>query len=192
VPILAFAGHVALSGEPFLLVTARRHDAFADLRGGFAGPFGGDLAKLHRRHLHMNVDPVQQRARNPIQIILNPARRTARFAGHLAVRRRVHRRNQHELRRKSHRAGRARNRDPAFLQRQRRQNRRQPFGEHRLARAWRPNEQHVISGHTSPLPQSSIQPSSVVHCAVSNLVIGAEDLPKALQYAGDGQTKILQ
>jgi hypothetical protein len=30
------------------------------LRGGLAGPFGGDLAKLYRWHFHMNVDPVQQ------------------------------------------------------------------------------------------------------------------------------------
>ena len=41
-------------------------------------------------------------------------------------------------------------------------------------------------------PQSSIQPSSVVHSVVSNLVIGAEVLPKASQQAGDGPTKILQ
>jgi len=37
----------------------RGYDPLTDLRGGLAGPFGGDHAKLDRRHCHMNIDPVQ-------------------------------------------------------------------------------------------------------------------------------------
>jgi hypothetical protein len=59
--------------------------AFTDLRRGLTGPFGDDLAKFDRRHFDMNIDPVQQWARNAIRIILNLPRRTARFARHFSV-----------------------------------------------------------------------------------------------------------
>ena len=52
------AGDAAFAGKPFLLAVPGRDDPFTDLRGGFAGPFGGDFAKVDRRHFHMNVDPV--------------------------------------------------------------------------------------------------------------------------------------
>jgi hypothetical protein len=32
--------------EPLVLPTARRHDAFANLRRGFAGAFGGDFTEI--------------------------------------------------------------------------------------------------------------------------------------------------
>ncbi len=61
---------------------------------------------LGRSHFHVNVDPVQQRAGNAIQVILNLTGRTARFTRHFSVWRQIHRGHQHELRGKRHRAGR--------------------------------------------------------------------------------------
>ena len=51
------------------------------------------------------------------KIILNLPRCATAFRRHFPVGRRIHRRDQHELRRKSHRPGRARNRHIPFLQR---------------------------------------------------------------------------
>src|SRR6266487_825355 len=59
---------------------------------------------------------VTESLRRGVQVILDLTRRTARFARHLAIRRWVHRRHKHKLRRKSHCARSARNRDVPFLQ----------------------------------------------------------------------------
>ncbi len=65
----------------------------------------------------MQVNPVQQRAGNAAQVILNLPRRAARLAGHFAVGCRVHGRHQHELGGKCHRARRARDRHLALFER---------------------------------------------------------------------------
>src|SRR6266542_2012971 len=129
---------IDVSGTPFLLAAPGGNDAFTDLRGSFAGPFGRELAKLDRRYFHMNVDPVQQRAGNPVQIILNLARRVVGRAEWAL--------------RDEGLAGRQQADDAVNLgrfkrlvQRQRRQNRRQPFGEHQLACTRRTDEQDVVA-----------------------------------------------
>ena len=111
------AGDLRLVLEPRLLPLARRDDPLANLRGRLAGPLAGDLAELHRRHFDVQVNAVEQRTGDAAQVILNLARRAARFAGHFAVGRRIHGGHQHELGGKGHRARGARDGDAAFFQR---------------------------------------------------------------------------
>jgi ubiquinone biosynthesis protein len=98
------AGDFPLVRKSRLLALPRLDDALADLRGGFARPVAGNFPELHRRHFHVQINPIQQRPGNPAQIILNFARRASRLMRHLAVRRRVHRGDQHELGGEGHRA----------------------------------------------------------------------------------------
>src|SRR6185369_12501843 len=105
------------AGEAFLLPLASGDHALTDLLGSFAGALAADLAKFHGGHFHVQIDAVEQWSGNAPKIILDFARRTARFSGHLSIGGRVHRRHQHELRWESHGAGSARNGDPAFFQR---------------------------------------------------------------------------
>src|SRR5204863_5169460 len=62
-------GMVAL--EPLLLPLARRHYAFAHLGRLFAGAFGRDFTELHRRHLDVQINAVQQRPRDAAQVVLD-------------------------------------------------------------------------------------------------------------------------
>ena len=78
---------------------------------------GGDVPELYRGHFHVQVDVVQQRSADPVQVVLYFPRRTARLARHLAVRCRVHCRHQHEFRREGHAAGRPGNGGAPLLQR---------------------------------------------------------------------------
>ena len=100
-----------------MLAAARGHNAVANLRRRFPGTVARDFPEFDRRHFHVQINAVKQRPGNPAEIILDFARRRSRLPGHFSVRRRVHRRHQHELRGKGHRPGSARNGHPPFFQR---------------------------------------------------------------------------
>ena len=74
------AAHAGVAGdlrfllETFLLTLARGDDAFADLRGGFAGFAAGDLAEFDGRDFDVQIDAVEQRAGDAAEIILDLAR----------------------------------------------------------------------------------------------------------------------
>jgi hypothetical protein len=61
--------------EPFALYTARGENALADHGRFFRLLILRQLFVLNRRHLDMQIDPVQQRPRNPRQVSLNQRRR---------------------------------------------------------------------------------------------------------------------
>ena len=52
--------------ESRLLAFSRLDDALADLRRGLARPVAGNFPEFHRRHFHVQINPVQQRPRNHI------------------------------------------------------------------------------------------------------------------------------
>ena len=87
------------------------------MRAGFAGALGGHLAELHGRHFDVQVDAVQQRAGDAAEVALDFARGALGFVGHLAVGRRVHRGDEHELGGERHRACGAADGDMAFFER---------------------------------------------------------------------------
>jgi len=75
--------------EPLLLPPSGRHHPVANLPGVLARAVARDLAKLHRGHFNVQIDPVEQRTGDAAQIILDFARRAAGFARHFSVRRAV-------------------------------------------------------------------------------------------------------
>lgn len=64
-----------LAGKPRVLDFSRGNQAFANLRGGFAGLHIRHLAEFHLWHLDVHINPVKQRPGNPDKIILDFARR---------------------------------------------------------------------------------------------------------------------
>ena len=50
------------AAEALVLQEARGVDALANRRGGLARGRRGDLLRRQRRHLHLQIDPVEQRA----------------------------------------------------------------------------------------------------------------------------------
>ena len=62
--------------EAFLLPLSRSDHAFADLRRSLASFVAGNFAEFHLRHFDVQINPVQQRAGNSAEIILDFARRT--------------------------------------------------------------------------------------------------------------------
>ena len=71
--------------EPLLLPPSGRHHPVADFPGVLARAVARDLAKVHRRHFDVQIDPVEQGTGNAAQITLDFARRAARFAGHFSI-----------------------------------------------------------------------------------------------------------
>ncbi|OQA25721.1 MAG: hypothetical protein BWY59_01664 [Verrucomicrobia bacterium ADurb.Bin345] len=114
------AVHAARTLEPGLLHLPRLDHARADRRGRLPSLHGRKVLVAHRRHLDMNVNPVQQRTRNLVAISLNLNRRATALAFRIAVmaaRARVHRRHEHEAARERHAGRRAGDGDQAVFQR---------------------------------------------------------------------------
>jgi hypothetical protein len=60
--------------EPLLLDVARGDDPFANRGGRFAVALAGDVLEFHGRHFDVQIDPVEQRAGDAVQIIRDLAR----------------------------------------------------------------------------------------------------------------------
>ena len=85
---------------------------------GFLGAFARDIAIFNGRHFDVQIDAIQQRTGDALPIPLHLKWTAAAFAfeiAKIAARTRIHRRDEHELRRKSHAPRRARHGDlPVF------------------------------------------------------------------------------
>ena len=100
--------------KPLLLPFARRADALANRGGIFLRAFAGDVAIFHRRHFDVQIDAIEQRTGNALAITLHLHRAATAFAFQIAeisAGTGIHRRDEHELGRKSDTAGGARDRD---------------------------------------------------------------------------------
>src|SRR5207248_4379158 len=87
--------------------------------GGFFQAFARHITILNRRHFNVEIDPIEQRAGDPLPITLDLARTTTAFAFQVAeitARTRIHRRHQHELAWESDAASCSRNGDASILQ----------------------------------------------------------------------------
>jgi hypothetical protein len=80
------AGELWFGGEARMLALPGGHDAFANLRGGFAGALAGDFAKLHLRHFNVEINAVEQWAGDTAKIVLDFAGRASRLMRHFPVR----------------------------------------------------------------------------------------------------------
>ncbi len=103
-----------------LLPPPRRENANANRLGRFRPVLAGQVLRRDRRHLQHEVDAIAKRARQPAAVALDfTGRAAARADGvaQVAAGAGVHRRHQHEAGGENSRARRARDRDPAFLQR---------------------------------------------------------------------------
>lgn len=67
--------------EAFELAFARPHHPRPDGGGVFTGRIGGQFPEMNGRNVHVNVNPVQQRAGDFGDIPLNLGRRALAFAG---------------------------------------------------------------------------------------------------------------
>ena len=98
------------------------HD-FAELILGFVRHALGERARVgdhvHRGHLDVYIDPIQQGARYPVAVAAHLLGRTPALALRITVvpaRTRIHRRHQHKLTGKGHRRRRPGNRNLTVLQ----------------------------------------------------------------------------
>src|SRR5207253_1156435 len=98
----------------------RAEDLLAHARGRAAVLLAAKLPVWHRRHLDVDVDPVDQRPADAREVLLDLRLRTLALAAGIGVvpaRTRIHRGNQHEPRRKHDRRVRSGDRDDAVFKR---------------------------------------------------------------------------
>ena len=112
--------HARQVAEPLRLHPARPHHPFADRRARFARGRGREFGGRHGRHLHMQVDAVHERPRNPAHITVHRPRRTDALPRRMVVipaRTGVHRRHEDEVGGILHAVPRPRDDDPPLLER---------------------------------------------------------------------------
>ena len=106
--------------KTLLLAFTRVRDALANRRRRFFSPFAGNVAIFDRWHFDVQIDAVEQRARNTLAISLHLYRAATAFAfkiGKIPAWARIHGCDQHELGRKRDAACRARHSDFPVLKR---------------------------------------------------------------------------
>ena len=114
------AGRLFVGTKTHLLPFARAVDAFTDRGGTFFRSIARDVAVFDRWHFDVQVDAIEQWTGNALPITLHLHRAATAFAfqiAEVATRAGVHRRHEHELGRKSDRAGRARDGDATIFER---------------------------------------------------------------------------
>jgi hypothetical protein len=67
------AGDAGTMFEPFLLGVARGDDALTDGGGGFAVALAGDVREFHGRDFDVQIDPVEQRTGDAVEVVLDLA-----------------------------------------------------------------------------------------------------------------------
>src|SRR5206468_6950959 len=90
--------------EALLLKLERADNALANRAGSFLCGFAGNIAIFDCGHFNVQIDAVEQRAGHSLAIALHLKRPTTAFAlqiAKIAARTWIHRRNEHQLRRKS-------------------------------------------------------------------------------------------
>src|SRR5437667_1829970 len=112
------AVYLGVIAEALLLKLSRSDNALANRSGSFLCAFAGNIAIFDCGHFNVQIDAVEQRAGHSLAIALHLKRPTTAFAfqiAKIAARAGIHRRNEHELRRKSDTACCARDRNlPVF------------------------------------------------------------------------------
>src|SRR5947199_5121565 len=90
--------------KTLLLKLPCAHNALADGSGSFLSAFAGDVAVLDRGHFNVQIDAIEQWTGDALPISLHLKRSATAFAlqvAEIAAGAGIHRRNEHELRRKS-------------------------------------------------------------------------------------------
>src|SRR5438034_8788805 len=112
------AAYFGISAKTLPLKLTCADNALANRSRGFLCAFAGNIAIFDCRHFNVQIDAVEQRAGHSLAIALHLKRPTTAFAlqiAKIAARTWIHRRNEHELRRKSDTACCARHRNlPVF------------------------------------------------------------------------------
>ena len=112
--------HALRPRETRRLHLPRPHDPLADRGARLAGRRRRKFGRRHGRHLHMQVDPVHQRSRNPAHIAVHRPRRTYALLRRMVViaaQTGVHRRHQRKVGGIFHTVFRPRDGHPLLLQR---------------------------------------------------------------------------
>ena len=117
---LGVAVHAGVVLEAEALDGSRFDDSFANCCAGLARCFARHLVEVHGLNFHLQVDSVQQRARNLAHVVVALVWRADALLGGVAVvaaRARIHARHEHERGGIVDAVLGARNRDVAVLQR---------------------------------------------------------------------------
>src|ERR1044072_8741919 len=119
-PIRAVAIHFGVGMETAALFFARALDAVSNSGGRVFRSRAGDVAIFHGGDFDVEIDAVEERARDALAITLDLDRAATALAFQIAVipaGTRIHDRDEHELGGKRHAPGGARHRDFAVLER---------------------------------------------------------------------------
>ena len=108
------------AGKPFALPLPRGVDPHANVGGGFRRRAGGELIKLDRRYLNMQINAIEQRPGDARHILLRRAGRAGAGSGRMSEKAAgagIHRRRKHKGAGVAQRGADARDRDRAVLER---------------------------------------------------------------------------